>query len=380
MTPYYVMTKNGYRDINSITTSDYVLSHDGNFHKVQAIQNISTKMADFQCPLSFGSTKLPLNSCIFGAEFYRSRDKLHLDSLRFVSIQDIIAADLEYIEFKKHYVHARSQPHLYYAGTLSSNIEQYPKWFGTLRLNRRCGHYVMIPKRLDLSDPDLWYIMGCLMARGSCHKRNSGNHSVSFSVTIDTDTDSFLKRLSKFSSYRCALEPDDTDTHTDRYRFSIEDLELRELASYVLRDSGIHSSAFNCNKIILNLPKNLQQAILDGFMHYAGSIERDTHWVFSNINIADLLNMSQLILRTRNTSCSLCERQHKGNNRLIDYKLDFIYDIQRESSQIRIDNFCMKVIRNVQPCDTEQYKVLVVKDSHSYLLNNMLVGDATLIK
>ncbi len=381
MNTNYVLTLDGYRDINRIVPGDLVLSHDGQHHRVLSSDVINTRLAKFKCSLTFSDMLIPYNSSIYAVEFNRYRDTLFLLSNQFTNLSIIYAADEEFIEYKKQYAHAKSQPHVFYAGTLAKSMNRLPAWNPNLSIRRRCGHFSAIENKLDITDPDLWYIIGCLLARGYAYLRSSGNYSVCFGSVEGVPIEPFTKKLLKFSKFTIYHEELDNVRHRDRFNISIEDLELREFVVSVLMDNNISSEgAFTCTPVLLHLPKNLQQEVLDGFMQYAGSTERETHWVLNNANAVDLLNITQLIMNVKESSCSICVKTPKSVNHSASFKLDFITDLQRVNTEFNLNNTYFRAVRNVESLVHGQYRILTVEGAHSYVLNNLIVGDSYYIR
>lgn len=334
-----VLSNTGYCNIEDIKVGDKVLSHDGKFHEVL---NIGGKA----------------NQKVFSVKAKGNLPLLATANHPFYTIRRT-----ESQTSKKEYVFSE------------------PQWTQVEDLTRNDFVAVDIPQNetnpLNITKEECW-LLGRYVADGHIrhskrlHRKNSYQYGVVFSI----GSKKILEFERHLSSYHATVYP-----HTRScYRAVINSQKLVEIIEKI----GLGTSALTKNvpKVILDLPCDLAESFLDGYMSGDDSYsERTQQYSITTVSRDLALSFQRLVSKVykvgANISCtrmpSTCVIEGRVCNQHDQYSVHFWKERRKNSRWFIADGKIWYKIYKVEEVGVQDVFNLEVDKSNSYTANNLLV-------
>lgn len=359
-----VETSCGLIPIEEIQEGDFVISHDGQYHKVSWSGKTGTKEI-YQVNTSAGA----LGECTANHKFYvRKRyyswkGKNHSKRRYFT--------DPEWVECKD----IMQSPHDYFCGLPVNNNSKLPEWDGieikkwnTLKNKNNISSF--------LDRPEFWWLVGKYVADGWHQAHGTG---IGFSCGWKTGENGDLGEVNEVLSYLDALGVHATVTHE---RTSNKVFVSQKEWSEFLEPIGRGARNKEIPQFILDLPVDLLKSFLAGYLAGDGHCVRDGVYSFATSSRKLALGLSQVIAkvyhiganvsyRTRGNSCVIEGRTVKYNP---FWQVTFHKTSDITANSFYEDDFIWHKFRSVELTDkVEDVYDLTVEDAHSFVVNNCTV-------
>ena len=273
-----VMTDDGFKKIEDIDGSEMVITHTRNNRRI-----VKTMKRQYHGDIfSIKSMCCSEIRCTDEHPFYVRERKFtgHLRKRTFSEPKWVKAKDLT----KSHYL-----------SLAINNESKIPDWKGSV--DNRYGHHKAINKLQHLLDNgDFWYIMGRYVGDGWCKNRNTQPKTGSGIIICcgGRNEDGLIESLNKCGLHYVVTD----DKHTRRYN-----VNMNELCDFVKRYGYLaHKKRIDIET--LNLPKNLLQCFLKGYIESDGCFSQGK-WKISTASKELAYGVVQCVAKAFNRPCSI---------------------------------------------------------------------------
>ena len=354
-----ILTDEGYKPIIDVTTKNYVLSHDGNFHRIEALMyqgkkeifNIRTSGA-----VDINATG---NHKFYVRKKYHKNGKKYFDEPKWVSVNEIIS--------DKDGVYMFSSPLI--------KKEVLPKWDGIeISVNKTTKKIV---NTLDVSDKTFWYLMGRFVGDGWLRKQykkgeNRNRYTGIIICCNKNETNDLIDKIKGKFNYTISHEKT-----VDKFHFT--NTELGAFASQF----GEYSYGKFLPDFVLNLPKDLLKEFINGYIESDGHFIKNTDdgYAITSINLKLLYGISHCIEKVYNIPCKIrkindeCERLIE--NRLCYqqkcYTLNFLLTPDETRTKHLVDDdYIWYPISKIESNGIQDVYDIQVEGTHTFVVNHSI--------
>ena len=353
-----VLTDTGYKNIEDIKIGDKVLTHDNEYKKVYILME-----SDSSDLYSFTSRNTTPIIATGNHPFY-VREKLKKWCNETRSYQRVWG--------KPEWKMLRELNSDYYCGVAINQESKLPVWDGVpdCRNNRKTN----INNLSSLfTDERFWYLVGRYMGDGwTTIGFNKKENKPTYRTVIccgKSELDFLEDSLGGVLKYSVVEEET-----TFKLNFSNKELTL------FLQQFGKGAANKKLNNTILDLPTNLLERFLDGYIDSDGCYNNGTYRI-SSVSEELLIGVGQVVAKVYGVPYSLSKSKrpntHVINGRVVSQKDCYTLAFKRCGyKEGFVENGILWCpIREVKPLNAETTKVynLEVEDSHSYTVNNIIV-------
>lgn len=348
---HLVLTKEGYKDISEIEVGDEVLTHKKRFKKVVKVGSKEDYIWNLK---------------IMGYPTFKTTN-----NHPFYTIKRISTTKPQ-----------KEQEHIY--RTFTENAE----WIEVkdLTSNHFCGQHI-INSETETSikiDEEFAWILGRYVADGHYRKEkrkgrlNSYQYQLILSIG-DKKLEEFKEQV-QTRHYSCFKHSQST------YRCVFSS---KEMVNFLI-DNGFNKGAYNKNipEFIFNLPKNLKERFLNGYLSGDGYYNsKDDSYSATTISPLLAFSLQRLITGLYNTNCSVSlypnNRQSTINGRIIKgnhdiYNISFKKGLRKQSvAHLQNDIIWTQVKEVVETNQKDIVYNIEVEEDHSYTINNCIVHNCT---
>jgi len=361
-----VWTSKGYKNIEDIQCNDLVLTHAGNYKKVyRTMKQSKTHM----CEVKISGSEVI--ECTINHPFY-ARKKHYVNTHK--NGEPITYTEL----LSPEWVKAEDLSNEYKVGIPINTNNIIPKWDGVVisRANKSGVYESHVENTLEIfmNNESFWWIVGRYFGDG-CLSMNKNNIDICCAKDEIDEIKPVLDRLQiKY-----------TERDQEIHHFNIFSKEWCEF----LKQFGIGALNKSITPLILDLPKSLLKAFIDGY------ISADGHWdnsidnpccTISTVSKGLAYGMQLCLLKAYGRYCSMVIRNNQNDEicgRKVNVNKSYIigfYKNQTNRAKYIIENNMAWVnVRDVEILPTLQTTTynLSVEDDESYTVNNIAVHNCT---
>ena len=366
-----VLTDKGYIPIIEVKQGDKVLSHDNQYHEVEAFLNQGEKEIFEIKALGTYGIKTTGNH-----KFYVKKKKREWDNSirRYRTVKDIEPEWVECKDLNKDY----------YLGYAINQESKLPLWNGVEVYTS--GRVKTLKKNLNLEDENLWYLIGRYLGDGWVKARgryNPNSNRIKYSSVIiccgKHETEEFEEKLKKVNLHYSKIE----QRTVFRYQFSNV-----ELAQFLLQFGRGAKNKF-IPGFVFDLPVNLLKKMIEGYLDADGSIQdKKALCTFSTISNKLAYGIIQCIAKVEHKGCNVHKSKKKSShiiegrkvNQNDAYEASFKTFLKgnQPTQWFYEDGYIWLPIREVKNThDFENVYDITVKDSHSFTANGVIAHNCT---
>lgn len=332
-----VYTKEGYKKIKDVEVGEKVITHNNKFMPVVDIMKRKSKT----CIIStYGS--LPIETTESHRFYVRKRKNVRFrkyeDCPQWVSAKDIKKGDVIGFVINK------------------NNL-----------INKNYNY------KLPFDNKNFWWIIGRYIGDGWTEEPK-GRNEKRFIICCDKNTDEelndIIKKINGLFDYRYE------ETRTT-YKIHIKS---RDLFNYV-KQFGKYAYGKHLTNDILDLPIDLLESFLDGYISADGNIDKNGFYGFKTVSKELAIGLSQCIAKVYHRHCSFSILKPKDEiieGRLVHSKEKYYvrfskYKREKEKSFYE-DGYIWTSFKGINRLKEEKdvYNLTVLNDS-SYTINNLIV-------
>ena len=340
-----VCTRRGYLPIEKVKVGDYALSHDNRFHKV-----LKTGGKEFEKLMVVKAQGSINTKCTKNHPFYVIRRE---------TLQRHRGKEYKYSE---------------------------PMWIEAKDLTKEDFVAVNIPQEeknpLDLTAEDCW-LLGRYVADGHIrhNKRKGRKNSYQYGVVYSIGNDKIAEFEKHLSVRHASIYP-----HTRScYRAVVNSKEMVELIERL--EFGTTATEKTIPQEILDLPQNLAEVFLDGYMSGDGYFSKITgRYSMTTVSKKLVLSFQKLVQKVYRVGANIsyskksptCVIEGRLCSQHDQYSVNF-YKTRRPSSQwfIADEKVWYKVKKIENSAETAAVFNLEVEMAHTYTANNLVVHNCT---
>lgn len=365
-----VKTISGYKQINKLTTSDRVVTHNGRFMDVIDVMEKYTNVVQ---QVKIMGTEV-ITSTPEHPFYVRKMTKTgHFSTQSFSAPEWVPAKDLQIVKNTSNAV--KSQ---YYVGVNINNKSVIPTWNGVTKTYRFRDNSVreVHENTLKLGNLDFWYFIGRWLGDGWVRYK-SGIRKSRHEITIccGKHEKDELEHIIYLTGYNYCI----TETRT-AYKFTISNKELAEF----VKQFGTGASNKFVPEFVINLPLNLLENFINGYLSADGNTYGNV-FGFTTVSKNLLLGMSSCIFKVYRQPITLVTRNMNNNiieGRIVNAKKSYSARFRKEKvkQQHFYDdgNMLWLPVRSSETIN-RNVKVynLSVKNDESYTVDNIIVHNCT---
>lgn len=354
-----ILTDEGYKPIIDVTTKNYVLSHDGNFHRIEALM-YQGKKEIFNIKTS-GAVEINAtgNHKFYVRKKHHKNGKKYFDEPKWVSVNEII----------------NDNDGVYMFSSPRIKKEVLPKWDGVeISVNKTTKKIV---NTLDVSDKTFWYLMGRFIGDGWIRKQykkgeNRNRYSGIIICCNKNETNDLITKINGKFNYTIAHEKT-----VDKFHFT--NTELGVFASQF----GEYSYGKILPNFVLNLPKELLKEFINGYIESDGHFIKNTDdgYAITSVNLKLLYGISHCIEKVYNVPCKIrkinddCERLIE--NRLCHqqkcYTLNFLLTPDESRTKHLVDDdYIWYPISKIESNGIQDVYDIQVEGTHTFVVNHSI--------
>lgn len=349
-----VLTKDGYKDLINVNIGDFVVGHDGSFHKVINFLEQGVKPTYRIKAMGMDSIRCTDNHKFYVRKMYR----------KFPTYENGKRGRERHFK-EPEWVECKNLDKSYYLGMPVNNLSELPVWVGAV-YNRSA-----ISRTLDMSNPTLWYLCGRYLGDGWLKHRKDRGGNLS-SVVICCGKHKIEKFEQMLSGYLHYTKVEDRTAF--KYIFS-----NKELATF-LSSFGQGAANKKIPGFVLDLHIDLLQHFVNGYLDSDGCY---TESVFKATSTSRELiyGMSQCIAKVYRRPFSLYHFKRKPTHiiegRVVNQRDSFCFTFHTESriqdKAFYEDGYVWYPIQNIEPTGlNEPVYDITVEDCHSFVANNCI--------
>lgn len=352
-----IMTNEGYKPIIEVTAKNSVLSHDGIFHRIEALMYQGKKEV-YKIKTS-GAIEINAtgNHKFYVRKKYYQKGKKFFDEPKWVSVDEII----------------KDNDGVYMLSSPLIKKEELPVWEGVeLNVNKTNKKLV---KNLNLSDKTFWYLMGRFIGDGWLRKqyKKGSNRNPYTGIIIccnKNETNDLITKIGGKFKYSISYEK-------TANKFHFTSTELGCFASQF----GEYAYGKVIPDFVLNLPKELLKEFIDGYIDSDGYIIKNTDdgYSITSVNLKLLYGISHCIEKVYNVPCKIrknndeCERLIE--NRLCKqktcYTLSFLLTPDESRTKHLVDDeYIWYPISKIESNGIQDVYDIQVEETHTFIVNH----------
>ena len=352
-----VLTNDGYKNIIDIKIGDYVLAHDNKFHKVIDWMNNGEK--DVYCidAMCTDEIKTTSNHKFYVRKKYRkwnnkrrSYDRMFGEP-EWIEVKDIIKDD-------------------YYLGYAINQENKIPEWNGVTYWK---GWRTNIKNELNMSNPDLWYIVGRWLGDGWLFKNRPG------------------KYRNKYNGFKICCSHEECEeleykigkcfhfvTTKERTVCKIQVTDT-EMATFLSQFGDGAKNKF-IPKFVMDLPIDLLKQLLYGYFD-ADGCKHANNYVCSSISRELIYGIGQCVAKVYHRPFSI--RKIKTPDKYVIegrianqndyYRLFFKKETGKQDHAFYENGYLWFPIRNISKINKETVYDITVEEAHSFTANGVIV-------
>jgi DNA (cytosine-5)-methyltransferase 1 len=349
-----VCTNKGYKKIVDVEPNDTVLSHDGKYHKIEALiyQGVKTIY-------NIKTSGMVNVSATNNHKFY-VRKKIIKGSKRTFTVP----------EWKTVEEIMMDKDGIYMFGSPINKIEEIPDWNGINVWENQIKQKIL--KNLDMTDPLLWYILGRFIGDGWVRKNfKKGDKRAKYSGIIICCNKNETEELKKIigDKYHYTISQERT---VDKFHFTNTEL------GYFASQFGQGASEKVIPAFVQNLPKKLLKEFIKGYEDSDGYVKYNIHCIAS-INVKLLYGIAHCIEKVYNVPCKI-RKTHKSCKGYIEGRLCNInegYTLEyrlysKRSKHFIDDNIIWYPISSIIESGENDVYDIQVENTHTFVVNHSI--------
>ena len=349
-----VCTDKGYKRIIDVLDGDTVLSHDGNFHTIDALMYQGIK------PTYKIKTSGMLEVNATDNHKFYVRKKLVIGRNRIYTEP----------EWKTVGEIMNDTEGTYMFGSPINKVEKLPKWNGIKVWENQFNQKDV--NELDMSDTTLWYILGRFVGDGWVRKQwKKGDKRTLYSGVViccnKNETESLKMEIG--DKYHYTISHEKT---TDKFHFISAEL------GYFAAQFGEGASGKVIPGFVINLPKKQLKEFIRGYEDSDGCVKDGIHYIAS-INTKLLYGIAHCIEKVYNVPCKISQT-HKACKRYIEdrlcnqsdsFRLEYRSYSNRSKHLVEDDIIWYPISRIVENGEQDVYDIQVA-DTHTFVVNHSI--------
>ena len=275
-----VLTDSGYKKISEITTNDKVLTHTNTFKNVYKTMKHCYK-----------GNLYTLKGMAFDELVCTEEHPFYVRKMKRVGHKQIRSFS------KPEWVKAKDLQKGYYLGYAINQKSEIPKWNGTTinYWGRLKNENTLTPK---LTDKNFWYVMGRYIGDG--WKRKNKNSKGIIICCVEKDKETLIQSIEKLGwTYTLVKERTVNKIHICK----------KELYEFVER-YGYMAHGKRIDEETMNLPTDLLESFIDGYMDSDGYIQNKLHRI-SSISRELIYGISQCVAKVYHRPFSIYKHKRK---------------------------------------------------------------------
>lgn len=358
-----VKVEDGYKKIEDIQVGDRVLTHKGRYRRVV---NVMSRDADNVCVLKVQGSE-PITTTKNHPFFVRTMVRVG-DKRTFTDPYWKSAEELEIV--KNSFNSIRRQD---YVGLPINKEANLPEWNGVETNHIVHGRTVLVEKKnkLDMSSVDFWYFVGRYIGDGWRRKDRKA-------VLICDGKDKKEELLQVIE--RAGFHPCVTEQRTS-YRFEISNIELWTFLSQ-FKDGAENKYL---PEFVLDLPKNLLEAFVRGYLSADGGFDRRyKKWRVNTVSQALAYGLEACVAKVFEQPCGFHTREKNTDTiegRKINYRKAYevqFFDEKRKQQHFFCDgNYIWVPFRGRDEAGGCKVYNMSVEEDESYTVYNIVVHNCS---
>lgn len=354
-----VQTNKGYKRIDEIEVGDLVLTHKNRYQKVIKVVNQGKKPILKVEGMAIDEIKTTQNHPFLVRKRIRKYDSKNKTNFRVFE--------------EPHWLKAEELTRDYYLGIPINNENKIPEWKGYTKTwytgfcDRIYKSNLIKPL---LTSNDFWWLMGRYVADGWC--RQQGGIVIAIN---EEKLPYFESKIKGMFNYNLVKE-------TTCYKAHIP---LKELSLFVER-FGYYAHNKKISQDVLDLPKNLLKAFLDGYISGDGSFD-EMHKYYQATTTSKLLayGLGQCILKVYNRPYSIYKSNRPKETfiegRKVSQKDTYLIVFKTQDGiqdkAFCEDGYCWFPFNRSSNGKEEVVYDIEVEGDHSFTANNVIVHNCT---
>lgn len=359
-----VLTSNGYKPIEDITENDYVLTHTNTYQKVVKPMvneaNHIYKLSTMASEDLFVTEEHPF--------YVRKRERKWNNERR----------SYDRVFHKPEWIKAKDLDKSYYVGCAINQKSELPKWDG-VEFNGAWGHKVQKNELCDLFEKnEFWWLVGRFIGDGWTRDYKTDKfHSEQVVICCGKHKkDEIVEVLDRLPFNYSVVE------ERTVYKFHIVNKELTRF----LYQFGKGASNKHLTSDVINLPVDLLESFLEGYISSDGYITEDGLIKISSVSQKLIYDTAQCIMKVYKRPVSVyltkrkptCVIEGRTVNQKDTYTVTFKKVKNKQDKAFYEDGYVWCPINNIEKLD---YNGLVynmeVENDNSYVVQNIIVHNCT---
>lgn len=345
-----VLTKEGYRPIETLKLYDSVLTHQNKYCEVVKIgKKLSKDIYEIK-GMMFDKIVCTGNHPFYVREMYRYGHK----SIRMFH--------------EPQWVHAKDLTKKSYLGYAINTESRIPQWNGSI--DNRWAHGKQVNKLKDLiGKSDFWYVMGRYVGDGWKKESKSGNGIII--CYSDRNKETLLSALDSLNM-NCYISNERTVNKAT--------ICMNELCNFVER-FGYYAHGKHIDGETISLPTELLKSFLDGMIDSDGCYTNNEYKI-TTVSKELAYGISQCVAKVyhRHSKLNYCRRNPKTKiegrvvNQRDTYSVSWHTDIRKQDHAFYEDGYIWFPISSIEQIEEKQmvYNIEVTED-HTYTANGAIV-------
>lgn len=359
-----VLTSNGYKPIEDITENDYVLTHTNTYQKVVKPMvneaNHIYKLSTMASEDLFVTEEHPF--------YVRKRERKWNNERR----------SYDRVFHKPEWIKTKDLDKSYYVGCAINQKSELPKWDG-VEFNGAWGHKVQKNELCDLFEKnEFWWLVGRFIGDGWTRNYKTDKfHSEKVVICCGKHKkDEIVEVLDRLPFNYSVVE------ERTVYKFHIVNKELTRF----LYQFGKGASNKRLTSDVINLPVDLLESFLEGYISSDGYITEDGLIKISSVSQKLIYDTAQCIMKVYKRPVSVyltkrkptCVIEGRTVNQKDTYTVTFKKVKNKQDKAFYEDGYVWCPINNIEKLD---YNGLVynmeVENDNSYVVQNIIVHNCT---
>lgn len=359
-----VLTSNGYKPIEDITENDYVLTHTNTYQKVVKPMvneaNHIYKLSTMASEDLFVTEEHPF--------YVRKRERKWNNERR----------SYDRVFHKPEWIKTKDLDKSYYVGCAINQKSELPKWDG-VEFNGAWGHKVQKNELCDLFEKnEFWWLVGRFIGDGWTRDYKTDKfHSEQVVICCGKHKkDEIVEVLDRLPFNYSVVE------ERTVYKFHIVNKELTRF----LYQFGKGASNKRLTSDVINLPVDLLESFLEGYISSDGYITEDGLIKISSVSQKLIYDTAQCIMKVYKRPVSVyltkrkptCVIEGRTVNQKDTYTVTFKKVKNKQDKAFYEDGYVWCPINNIEKLD---YNGLVynmeVENDNSYVVQNIIVHNCT---
>lgn len=374
-----VLTRSGYKNIEDITSEDYVLTHTNTYRKVVK------PMSNYADHIYRLKTMCSEDLMVTGEHPFYVRERSRVHNNNMPNLKRGRGYERKFSEPK--WIEAKDLSKDYYVGVAINQESNLPKWNG-VEVNssyaKRGNKKLLNNLNKYFENEDFWWVVGRYLGDGwvgnriDCKGTDIYNLYICCAKEELSEITDVLDRLNLISEDFKYKYYDGKST----YNIRIANVEMAKF----LQQFGKYAKNKELTDSILNLPTNLLEVFLSGYMSADGCFTQGRNKCTS-VSKKLIYGIGQCVAKVHNTPYSVYinkprEKEHKIEGRVIkqglSYSLSFKTKKGKQDQSFYEDGYLWCPINGLEK---EEYNGFVynmeVEEDNSYTVNNVIVHNCT---